>query len=133
VRVALKAMIAVACAATACGETSLDAELAKDLVSRTHMPSCAQGARTTVEGDYDGLSGRDLSASFLVDDACKEAWLKRLESAPEFECEEGAEFRACGVGSIFPGERGISVMPRSEDMLVLVRNGKIRDKQGNWK
>ena len=112
-----------------CGPERINADLLKALETKILMPGCARGAVVTVEDGYDGLSGRDLAASFEVDDQCKERWWETLQASDAYECEIAAHHRACDFGKLgdfLTGENGgIMLMPRDDDML-LAKSSKPR-------
>ena len=129
---AQKLVITLTLLGAACGTNKLNEAQASEIAALTLMPDCARGVAGLIDGDYDGLEGRDLAARYVVDQACNDAWWQRLEASSAFKCEYAIEYRLCRIEEIESGAQGLMVMPRDEDMLVLKRNGKVRDKNGDW-
>ena len=108
-----------------CSTEKLDPKLENDLVQLTMMPTCAASAPMKSEKDFSGLNGATFGAYLDISEACKDEWFGRMQAAGNMKCSQGVEYQECSIGNVQPGQSGIMVMLRRDDMLVLIRYAPI--------
>ena len=108
-----------------CGSERLEPEIARQLTQVMAMPSCAISAPARIEPAFYGLNGAAYGAYLSVSESCKGEWWDRMRASGHLACTEAVEFRECSIGNTRPGQSGILVMLRRDDMLVLIRYAPI--------
>ena len=126
----LSAVLIVSMLGAGCAPNSLDPKIERVLVEATSMPSCASSAPAKIEKSALEMNRTAFAVYLSINESCKEEWWSRVKASKNFVCTQGVEFAECSIGNVsLPGQSGIMVMPRRDDMLVVFRYAPA--KEGN--
>jgi hypothetical protein len=123
-------LVFVSLAAVAgCSPTTTVEEL-DGMLAQAQLPRCAKGKGAVVDHWTTDAGVDSLQATYGVGRDCAQEWWTILEASNQYDCHYGVEYRACTIGEPELQQPGIMIMPKEEEVFVLVRGKRYLEGRG---